>query len=140
MELTRKSCIVCLSILLSIALVGGGQPTVVLCLGEDKHIAIEAADSECCAESHLSHSGAAYAASTDTDLPLANDCEACIDIPISIGSAALVKEPCQVDRALPAPVALATVSSLDFSDYQPVSESFAPPPYFAPLRAVILLI
>ena len=140
MELTRKSCVLCLGILLSFALVGGGQPRGVLCLGENGHIAIEAVNSECCAESHLSHSRAACVVSTNRELPSENDCGACLDIPISIGSAALVKEPCQIDRAFPAPVALATANIADFSEYQPVSESFAPPPYFVPLRAIIVLI
>jgi len=142
MELTRKSCILCCGILLSFALTGGGQPGVMLCLGEDGRIAVEAADSGCCAEPHLSHYRATYVASTDGELPSENDCGACIDIPISIGSAALVKKPCQADCALPAPAAaaLAIVNSIDFSEYQPVPESFAPPPYFAPLRAIILLI
>ena len=140
MELTRKSCVLCFGILLSFALTGGGQPTVMLCLGEDGHIAIEASDSECCSESHLSHYRATHLVSTDRELPSKNDCGACIDIPISIGYAALVKEPCQVDRALPAPVAPAIVNSADFSEYQPDSESLAPAPYFSPLRAIILLI
>ena len=142
MELTRKSCVLCYGILLSFALTGGGQPTVMLCLGEDGHIAIEASDSECCSESHLSHSQAAYVASTDEELPSENDCGACIDIPISIGSAALVKKPCQADPALPVPAAaaLAIVNSVDFSEYQPVPESFVPPPHFATLRTIILLI
>ena len=139
-ELTRKSCVLCLGILLSFSLVGGGQPRGVLCLGEDGHIAIEAMDSDCCAESHLSHSRAACLASTNKEPPSENDCGACLDIPISVESTALVKEPCQVDRVFPAAVAPATVSIADFSEYQPVSEPFAPPPYFAPLRTIIILI
>lgn len=142
MELTRIVCALCLSTLICFLPTGSGLQMVVLCHGEDGHIAIEPAGSNCCAESLASCSLASPVPSSKKEFPSQNNCGACVDIPISIGLATIVKEPYQVDYALPTQttVAPATIDNPAFSEYLSISEPFTPSYYLTPLRSIILLI
>jgi len=113
-----------------------------VCYGEDGHIAIEVAGSECCAKFPARVYQAASGAFAKEGLSSENNCGACVDTPISIGLATIVKEPYRVNPAfsVPTTIALATVNSPGFSEYQSVSEPFTPTGYFTPLRSIILLI
>jgi len=140
--LTRTVCALCLSILICLLLIGSGLRMVVLCHGEDGHIAIEAAGGNCYAEALAGFSRARSVASMKGEFPSRNNCGACVDIPVFIGLPTIVKKPCQVDHAFPTPtaIAVATVNSPAFSECRSVSEPFILSHYFIPLRSIILLI
>ena len=142
MKLIRKSCIVCLSVMLCFLLAVSGTQTVVLCYGEDGHIAIEAAWSSCCSKISEGPSQVCSADSPEKGFSSERDCGACVDIPTSIGFAAVAKESGRGNPAIPASgiIAFAVVDSCDFSEYQSVPEPFVPPSYFSSLRSIVLLI
>jgi hypothetical protein len=142
MELIRKSCILCLSVLLCLLLPVSGVQGAVLCHGEDGHLAIEAADSICCSKISDCSSQERSTDSAERGLSSEHDCGACTDIPISIGFAAVAKESSRGNPALPASgiVAFAAVDSADSSEHWPVSDPFVSSLYFTPLRSIVLLI
>jgi len=114
----------------------------VLCNGEDGHIAIEAEGSICCSEISNGSSQEYSADSAEREISSDHDCGACTDISISIGFVAVSKESSRFNPAFPASsiIEFTAVDNHDISDYLSVSEIFAPPPYFTPLRSIVLLI
>ena len=141
-KLVRKIFIICLIVLLSFLLAGSGMQGYVLCNGEDGHIAIEAEDSICCSETSNCSSQEYSADSAEREISSDNDCGACTDISISIGFVAVSKESSHVNPAFPTSsiISFTTVDNNDFSGYLSVSEFWIPPPYFTPLRSIVLLI
>ena len=145
-KLTRKYCIICLSLLIIFLLAGSGLQGAVLCYDEGGHFTVGAADSNCCSNcsSKISDgpSQVRSADSTETETSSKHDCGACVVIPLSIGFAAVAKESNHVDPTLPASgiIAFAAVDSADSTEYRSVSEPFVPPPYFTPLQSIVLLL
>ena len=90
----RKTHIQFLSGALCLVLMLGSSEATVLCIGQNGHVAIEASDSGCCGHlsrtccPHDAHCLFAAGSSTQDD-----DCGACLDIPISSGSADAFQAP-----------------------------------------------
>ena len=145
-QLIRKYFIIYLSLLISILLTGSGLQGTVLCHDEGGHTTIGIVDSNCCsncsAKISEGPSQMRSADSAETEPSLKHDCGACVVIPLSIGFAAVAKESNRVDPTLATSgiIAFAAVDSPDSTEYRSVSESFVPPPYFAPLQSIVLLI
>jgi hypothetical protein len=115
---------------------------LVLCKGEDGHIAVEIVSSTCCNIVPIGVFRETSVASVKGEFSSENNCGACVDIPISIGFATAIGKQNRVNPALLASttINLVTINSSDFSKYQSASEPFAPTGYFTPLRSIILLI
>ena len=146
-NLTRKHCIICLSLLISILLTGSGLQGTVLCHDEGGHTTIGIVDSNCCsncsAKISEGPSQMRSADSAETEPSSKHDCGACVVIPLSIGFAAVARESNRVAHptlATSGIIAFAAVDSPDSTEYRSVSEFFVPPPYFAPLQSIVLLI
>ncbi|MHC4639220.1 MAG: hypothetical protein ACYTBV_17215 [Planctomycetota bacterium] len=132
-----------ISIAICFLVVIGNSELVVLCVGQDDHVAIEVAGSDCC------ESLAVCVARTDLtavdkggSVASNGDCSSCVDIPLSGG---LVDTPGIAKRAslfflASAPVGPSHVETSQLSELQLGLESFIPTPYFTPLRSIILLI
>jgi len=139
----RQNHVRYLSAVLCLMLVLGNSEALVLCIGQNGHVAIEASDSGCCG--HLSraccpddaHCLFAAGSSAQDD-----DCGACVDIPISSGSADAFAAPNEVRLDLSVCAAVDSLcvvsfplfeSHLDLKFLTPLSD-------FPPLRSVVLLI
>ena len=154
MKLRRTIRSICLSMMICCLLIGGGLDMAVICHAENGHTAIEAAaGNECaksspghfdsdCAKSPAGHSDEACPPSAENEFSSTDDCGDCLDVPLSIGPAVVVKKPYKINIA-PATwtaVGLTADSAADSSQRLLLPE-FAPPfPYFAPLESVVLLI
>jgi hypothetical protein len=139
-RLIRKSCVICLGVLVSFTLTVSGLQRYVICVGEDRHVAIEAVDSLCCSKDYSSQ--ACSAGSAETVYTSEPGCGACVDVSLFVGFAAPAKESSHGSATLlvSVPPALAAVDGPYASEYRPVSEFSVPPPYFIPLRSIVLLI
>jgi len=135
-------------------LIGGGLDMAVICYAQDGHAAIEAAvgndcaqslpghsDSDC-AQSPARHCDEACPPSTENEFSSTDDCGDCLDVPLSIGPAVVVKKPYKINIASAtwSPVTVTTDSAADSSQRLLLPELVPPPPYFAPLESVVLLI
>jgi len=105
-------------------------------------MAIEPADSICCSKISDRSTQVCSTDSAESRHSSDHDCGACVDIPMSIGFAAVAKDSIRGNPALQASgiVAFAVVDGPDSSEYQLFSEFSVPPPYFTPLRSIVLLI
>jgi hypothetical protein len=131
----RTAWILCFSILLCLLPAGGGAQEIVLCSGENGHLAIEAAGSGCCVEGSSSSSG--------ENEPHANDhCGDCVDVPISIGLATISKDRGQASPIAPVSVAsgLVASNSLNPSECLLLPELSVSPGPRPPLSSIILQI
>ena len=139
----KQASIRFMSIAICILVVISNSQLFVLCIGQDGHVAIEAANSNYCGDLLASVSQETSLGPTEEELSSnRNNCGSCVDIPISIGLSGVFKKPDQVN---PIPLASTTIvpvtiSNCDSSEYQLALESFTPTPYFTPLRSIILLI
>jgi len=116
---------------------------IVLCIGHDGHVAIEASDSHCCG--HLPwvsglqdvHTLVAVGGSTQDD-----DCGPCLDIPISNGLAEAVQAPNGVRPETGSSFSVDLVLPEYFNSCESTLDllPLIVQPYFPPLRSVILLI
>jgi hypothetical protein len=142
MKLTRKVYNQCLSVLICSMLIVSSSQMLVLCKGEDGHVAVEMVGSCCCNNLPSGVFREASVTSVKEGFTSKNNCGACVDIPISIGFATTIKKSNLVNTTVPASTTsiLAAINSSDFSEYQLVSEPFTPTGYFTPLRSIILLI
>jgi len=127
---------------MSFLAVAGGAHAAVVCHSEDGHVAIEAATDEGCVKAPSDHCPDDAETSAEHQVSPTDNCGECVDIPLSIGMAIIVKKPCKTNPAAPLSTAIdpAIVSSSDFSQYHSAPDPFAPPPYFTPLRSIILII
>jgi len=141
-KLIRTVWVLCLSLQLCLPADEGGRE-LVLCRGENGHIAIEAAASGCCVELSISDLVAGdRLTSTGNEAPPRDHCGECLDIPISTGLATIPKDRGSVGPAAPTPACGAGVVSQqpEFSGFQPLPRPSVLPGYPPPLRSIILLI
>ncbi len=139
----RKTHIQFLSGALCLVLMLGSSEATVLCIGQNGHVAIEASDSGCCGHlsrtccPHDAHCLFAAGSSTQDD-----DCGACLDIPISSGSADAFQAPNNTPLDLSASTAIDLLpaahrtlleSHLDLTFLIPLSD-------FLSSRSTVLLI
>ncbi len=139
----RKTHIQVLSGVLCLVLALSSSEATVLCIGQDGHVAIEASDSGCCG--HLSRACCpcdAHSLLTAGSPAQDDDCGACLDIPISCGSADAFRAPSNAPLELSDSTAIALLpdvhgalleSHLDLKFLTPLSD-------FPSLRSVVLLI
>ncbi|MHC4464251.1 MAG: hypothetical protein ACYS6W_15725 [Planctomycetota bacterium] len=133
-------CIIAATCLL-VALANSGM--FILCIGEDGHVAIEAAVSDCCESFGVGVTETPLVA-FDRGGPQAStgDCGSCVDIPLSGGltGALSIAKRANLVLVASAPVSPLPVETTQSSELRSALESFMPTPYFTPLRSIILLI
>jgi len=142
MKLRRTIRSICLSMMICCLLIGGGLDMAVICYAQDGHTAIEAATGSDCAQSPAGHSDEACPPSAENEFSSTDDCGDCLDVPLSIGPAVIAKKPYKINIA-PATrtaVALTADSAADSSHRLLLPELAPPPPCFAPLKSIVLLI
>jgi hypothetical protein len=136
-----RSFVCCIITVTCLFVALGNSGMFILCIGEDGHIAIEAAASDCCES--LGVTGTPLVA-FDRGSPQAStgDCGSCVDIPLSgglTGALSITKKASLVFVAS-ASVSPLPVETTQLSELQSAPESFVPIPYFTHLRSIILLI
>ncbi|MHC4193094.1 MAG: hypothetical protein ACYSP9_02825 [Planctomycetota bacterium] len=115
----------------------------VLCIGQDGHVAIEVAGSDCCESLAVGVARTDLTAVDKGESAASNDdCSSCVDIPLSGG---LADTPGIAKRAslfflASAPVSPSHVETPQLSELQVALETSLLTPYFTPLRSIILLI
>ena len=139
----RRTHIQYLSVALCLVLGFSSSEVMVLCIGQDGHVAIEASDSRCCGHppwiSRFQDANAFVAAGCSAQ---DDDCGACLDIPISSGLTEAVQAPKEVQPD----TGSSFIVDLLLPDYSRFLESnfdlkfLIVQSYFPPLRSVILLI
>lgn len=139
----RKTHVQYLSAVVCLVLTFSSSEAMLLCIGQDGHVAVEVSDSRCCG--HLPRISCLQDAHTLVAagcLAADDDCGACLDIPISSGLAEAVQAPNQAQPDT-GPSSSADLSLLDdLSSLESNLDLKLPivPSYFPPLRSVILLI
>ena len=131
-----------LSALIILLLAFSNSQAVVLCIGEDGHITIEAASSNCCTNAPVGTSKAGATIFVDDSHSANDECGSCVDIPLFGGgtytlTTAKKENPSHMTTAAMGPL---PVEAIQTSGLGLVLESFTPTSYFTPLRSVILLI
>jgi hypothetical protein len=131
-----------LSVLIILLLAFSNSQAVILCIGEDGHIAVEVASSDCCTNPPVGTSKADVTIFVDDSHSEDDDCGSCVDIPLFAGgaytlTAAEKENPSHITTAAMGPL---PVEAIQTSGLGLVLESFTPTAYFTPLRSVILLI
>ena len=121
----------------------GNSEALVLCIGQDGHVAVEASDSGCCG--HLSRTCCpddAHCLFTAGSCAHDDDCGVCLDIPLSSGTADALQAPNEVRPDLPACDAIdpSRVACCDFPESPADLKSLTPLSDFPPPRSTILLI
>ena len=133
----------CLSAAICLLAMFSSPEAMVLCIGHDGHVAIEASGSACCghlpwvvSERSIPAFGAAGRSAED------DDCGPCLDIPISSGSADAFRAPDKVAPDLSASIAVdpLPVAHCSFPDSRLDSKFLTPLSDFTPLRSTVLLI
>jgi len=141
-KITRNHTYKCFVVLICLLIVGNSTNGVVLCFGVDGHIKIESAFHERCNDH--GHSQPTDQEQLSYQLDHGNDkhCEPCIDVPVSIGLAKITRVSKQLNPTFPAPAAnvIILANKFNHSAYNSASNSLDATSYFAPLRAVVLLI
>lgn len=142
MKFKRTIRSICLSMLICCLLIGGGLDMAVICHAEDGRAAIEPAAGNDCAKSPTGHSDEACPPSTENEFSSTDDCGDCLDVPLSIGPAVVVKEPCEINIAPPTSTAtiLTADGTTDLSLHHLPPQLISPPPCLAPDESVVLLI
>ncbi|MHC4463564.1 MAG: hypothetical protein ACYS6W_14905 [Planctomycetota bacterium] len=121
----------------------GNSGTFILCIGEDGHVAIEAAVSDCCESHRVDVTETPFVAFGRSDPQASSDdCGSCVDIPLSVGLTDIlsIAKRASLVFVASAPVGPSPVETPQLSDLVFALESFMPTPYFTPLRSIILLI
>ncbi len=137
----KQASIRFISVAICILVVISNSQLFVLCIGQDGHVAIEAANSNYCGDLLASVSREASLTSAErASSSNKSSCGSCMDIPVGLVGA--FKKPNRVNPTSLTPTTIipVTINSCDFSKYQLALESFTPTPYFTPLRSIILLI
>jgi hypothetical protein len=132
-----------LLVLLSLAALNA-SPAMVLCVGEDGHVAVEPVGHHHCTDGTHTH-GRPPAASDTSDYPhLSRDCcRPCEDSPISATAGAECVTPHASKWSLARPAIPLMLSSLPLDDAGRLLPSAAlcqPPPDGASLRTIVLLV
>jgi hypothetical protein len=134
-----------LSAALCLVLISSSPHAMVLCIGDNGHIALEASDSRCCGSlpwvvpdtSVLTFGENGPSAKDD-------DCGPCLDIPISssLAEAIAVRHTTEPDPPVSVSIELEPllVTHLCFSQFHPDLRFQIQSSYFTPLDATILLI
>lgn len=133
----------CLTAAICLVLLFNSPEPMVLCIGQNGHVAIEASGSRCCG--HLLRLSCCedVCGLVGADHPVRDDdCGACFDIPISSGLREALEAPNEVlpDTGV---LFLVSFSLLDFSTFLGAtadSELIVAPPCSTSLRSVVLLI
>ena len=141
-RLKRTIRSICLSIMICCLLIGGGLDMAVICYAQNGHAAIEAAAGSDCVKPPADHCDQACPPSTEGGFSSTDDCGDCLDVPLSISPAVVVKKPCKnnIAPATLTAVAVTTDIAADSSQSLLLPELVIPPPYFAPLKSIVLLI
>lgn len=146
MELKRERVYIrFLSVILCLLVISSSPQAMVLCIGENGHVALEASDSRCCGNLPwiVSHNSVLTFGETG---PSAKDdnCGSCLNIPISSGlaEAIAVRHTTEPDPPVSVSIELEPllVTHLCFSQFHPDLRFLIQPSYFTPLEATILLI
>ncbi|MHC4647754.1 MAG: hypothetical protein ACYTBJ_20000 [Planctomycetota bacterium] len=129
------------STMVCLCLVVSNSEMVFLCIGEDGHVAIEAAVSNCCGDfsGRVCEEGAI---SPDAIVMCGREdgCGPCLDVPwLNFAGAGDTVQRVGPSFSVSGTAGILTARSPDFSKSQPAIESYIPEPYFAPLGSVILL-
>ena len=134
-----KKCIV---VLICLLIVGNLAQGVVLCFGSDGHVEFESAFHERCDSHSHSQPTDQRQLSYQSDHLENSHCEPCIDVPITIGLAKItdVFEQFNSTFHVPAVETIVLEGRFNNSAYSSGSNVLDAVPYFAALRAVILLI
>lgn len=138
----RQPYIRYISVAICLLAVLSNSDVVVLCIGEDGHIAIEAVNNKCCGHSAVGVSERVSIAFEKGGLSAnKDDCGSCVDIPLSAGLAKPLSTAERINPTLSvlSATCILPLNSSDFSTLRLVLETFVPTPYFAPLRSIILL-
>ncbi len=133
----------CLSVILCLLVTCSGPQAMVLCIGENGHVAIEASDSHCCGRLPRTTSHTSMLTFSETGSSAKNDdCGPCLDIPISSGLVEAIKAPKNTPPDVPALIELepAAVACACFSEFHRDLKFLILPSYFTPLDAIVLLI
>ena len=144
MELKRERVYIrCLSIILCLLVISSSPQAMVLCIGGNGHVAIEASDSRCCGNlpwvaSHTSMLTFGETGPSAQD----DDCGSCLDIPISSGLAEAVAVRHVMQPDLPVSIELEPllVTHPCFSQFPLDLKFLIPPSCFTPSDAIVLLI
>jgi hypothetical protein len=130
-----------LSVLIILLLAFSNSQAVVLCIGEDGHIAVEVASSDCCTSASAGIAEADATRPADDGHSDDDHCGSCVDIPLFGGAYTLSttknENPTDTDAAAMGVLPIETIRT---SGPGLAVESFTHTSYFTPLRSVILLI
>ncbi len=132
----------CFVVLICLLMFGNLAHGGVLCFGSDGKIEIESAFHERCDDPAHPLSADQKQLSYQSDHIIDENCEPCVDIPISIGLAKITRVSKQLNFTFPAPATnvIVRANKFDLSAYNLTSSAFDAASYFTPLRTVILLI
>ncbi|MHC4575314.1 MAG: hypothetical protein ACYS76_14475 [Planctomycetota bacterium] len=120
----------------------GNSDMVVLCIGEDGHMAVEGVSSNCCGNLPVGVSDRGVPTFVaDSSSANSGDCGSCVDIPLSTGVAGSLSMGKKVNLLFPALTAVIPLSAAtaQISELKSALKSFELFPFFTPLRSVILL-
>ncbi|MHC4617794.1 MAG: hypothetical protein ACYTEQ_08580 [Planctomycetota bacterium] len=120
----------------------GNSDMVVLCIGEDGHMAVEAVSSNCCGSFPVSVSERGVGVfAADGRSANGEDCGSCVDIPLSAGAVGSLSMGKKINLSFPAATAVISLSAAaaQISELKSALKSFELFPFFTPLRSVILL-
>jgi hypothetical protein len=131
-----------LSVLIILLLAFSNSQAVVLCIGEDGHIAVEVASSDCCTNVSAGIAEADATRLADDGHSDDDHCGSCVDIPLFGGGAYTLsttknENPTDTDTAA---MGVLPVETIQASGPGLAVESFTHTSYFTPLRSVVLLI
>lgn len=140
-KLTRTVWVLCFSLQLCLP-ASEGIGGLVLCQGEDGHIALEAAESGCCTKVSTGDPVQSRVAFAGNEPPSQDHCGDCLDIPLSVGLATIPKDRCSASPAAPIPAASAITASNtpELSGFQPLQGPSTLLGYPPDLCSIILLI
>lgn len=133
----------CISAILCLLVTSSSREAMILCIGRNGHVAIEASDSSCCGRLPwvASHTSALTFGETG---PSARDdeCGPCLDIPISSGLVEAIEVPndTQPDASVSIQLEPLLVTRPCFSEVHLDLKFLILPSYFTPLDAIVLLI
>jgi hypothetical protein len=138
---SRQAYIRCISAVICLLVALANSEAVVLCMGEDGHVAIETVGSSCCESAQIGTSEGHSAVFVDDSQYAGDDCGSCVDIPLSGGYAGSLNTAKKANLSFAASSPAAPLpASPQVSERQLAGKSLELTPFFTPLRSVILLI
>ena len=131
-----------LTIVLTVLVASNMSQAVVVCVGADGHVAIEAAGHDYCAHAgHAHDSSAPVSGGEDHSRAGGDSCEPCTDIPLCAGAAADSFKPSQVsaDACISAHCGMPSASTAPVAEGTLDQERFISlATFFLPLNTVVL--